>query len=268
MHYTTIDASRPRGVKILEDIIEDSTSVLAMVLTLPISVRATAVNLANIPRCVACILFWVHLFETFDCAYFQRSCNVTNLERVNPLQEQVASTLLDPHNMPDLNCIPPDQRNQGWALLRSMVITVIDEVKNSDASNDVNDSIEEVNDFLVTASAAATVNFLDLSSAEIADREIKTWKTHSVPFPKDKNPLDEWRCGAVHLFPWLGVLARRVLTIPATSAAPERLFSTAGNVMTKKRSHLTCENMEELVNLHEVCPQVREWEAVKKMRLE
>jgi len=72
----------------------------------------------------------------------------------------------------------------------------------------------------------------------------------------------------VHLSPWLGLLVRRVLAIPATSAAPERLFSTAGNVMTKKRSRLTCENMEDLVYLHEVLAQVREWEAVKKMRLE
>jgi len=128
---------------------------------------------------------------------------------------------------------------------------VIDEVKNdSDASTDVNDSIEDVNDFLFTASAAAAVNSLDLSSAEIADREIKMWKTRTVPFPKDKNPLDEWRHGAVHLFPWLCVLVRCVLAIPATSAAPKSLFSTAGNVMTKKRSRLTCDNMEELVYLH------------------
>ena len=87
---------------------------------------------------------------------------------------------------------------------------MIDEVKNSDASTDVNDSIEDVNDFLVTTSAAAAVNSLDLSSTEIADREIKIW----VPFPKDKNPLDEWRRGVVYLFPLLGVLARRVLVIP------------------------------------------------------
>jgi len=31
---------------------------------------------------------------------------------------------------------------------------------------------------------------------------------------------------------------------------------------------VTCDNMEELVYLHEVWAQVREWEAVKKMRLE
>ena len=72
----------------------------------------------------------------------------------------------------------------------------------------------------------------------------------------------------MHLFLWLGLLGRRVLAIPSTSAAPERLFSTVGNVMTKKRSRLTCDNMEDLVYLHELWPQVREWEAVKKMRLE
>ena len=78
-------------------------------------------------------------------------------------------------------------------------MAVIDEVKNSDASTDVNDSIEDVNDFLVTAFAAADVNSLDLPSAEIDDREIKVWKTRTVPFHKDKNPLDEWRRGTAHL---------------------------------------------------------------------
>jgi len=38
--------------------------------------------------------------------------------------------------------------------------------------------------------------------------------------------------------------------------------------MTKKLSRLTCDNMEELVYLHEVWAQVWECEAVKKMRLE
>jgi len=38
--------------------------------------------------------------------------------------------------------------------------------------------------------------------------------------------------------------------------------------MTKKRSRFTCDNMEELIYFHEVWPQARDWEAVKKMRLE
>ena len=141
-------------------------------------------------------------------------------------------------------------------------------VKNSDASTDVNDPIEDVNDFLFTVSTTVTVMSLDLSSAEIADRKIKIGKTRTFPFPKDKNPLDEWRRINVYLLPWLGVLARRVLSIPATSGAPQRLFSTAGNVNAKKHSRLTCDNMKELVYLHEVWSQVREWEVVKKMRSE
>ena len=108
---------------------------------------------------------------------------------------------LEVTDMPHLYCIPPDQHDQDWALLCRMVITVIDEVKNSDVSTDINSSIEDVNGFLVTGSVTAPVNSLELSSAEIADREIKIWKTHTVPFPKDKNPLDKWRRGAVHLFP-------------------------------------------------------------------
>jgi hypothetical protein len=183
--------------------------------------------------------------QTFDCVYFQRSCNVTNLERVNLLQEQVAATLLDPRNMPQTSTaflvIKMIKAGRSCAVCS---FAVIDEVKNSDVSTDVNDSIEDVNDFLVMASAAAAVNSFDLSSAEIDEREIKIWKTRTVPFPKDNNPLDERRRGAEHLFPWLGVLARRVLDIPATSAAPEHLFSTAGNVMTKKRSRLMCDKME------------------------
>ena len=41
---------------------------------------------------------------------------VTDLDRVNLLQEQVAATLLDPRNMPDLNCIPPDQHDEACAV--------------------------------------------------------------------------------------------------------------------------------------------------------
>jgi len=124
-------------------------------------------------------------------------------------------------------------------------------------TSDVNDSIEDVNNFLFTPSAAAAVNSLDLSSAEIADREIKLWKTRTVLFAKDKNPLDEWCRSCVHLFPWSGVMTRRVLAIPSTSAASERLFSTAGDVLSKNCSRLTCYNMKVLVYIQKVRSQPR-----------
>jgi len=64
------------------------------------------------------------------------------------------------------------------------------------------------------------------------------------------------------------LLARKVLAVPATSAAPERMFSSAGNIMTKKRANLSCDHLEELMYLHEVWPKVREWKAIKKAHLE
>ena len=67
---------------------------------------------------------------------------------------------------------------------------------------------------------------------------------------------------------WIALLGRKVFAVPATSAAPERMFSAAGNIMTKKRARLTCDHLEELMYLHQVSPKVREWKTIKKVRLE
>jgi hypothetical protein len=74
------------------------------------------------------------------------------------------------------------------------------------------------------------------------------------------------RCEGALLCPFLARLARRVLEVSATSASPDRLFSAAGNEMTKKRTRLTCENLETVVYLHEMWPQTREWEARKHFK--
>jgi len=85
--------------------------------------------------------------------------------------------------------------------------------------------------------------------------------------PSHKNPLDElWRASSV--VQWIYLLARKVLAVPATSVAPERMFSSAGNIMTKKKVNLNCNHLEELMYLHGVWPKVREWKAIKKARSE
>jgi len=45
------------------------------------------------------------------------------------------------------------------------------------------------------------------------------------------------------------------------------MFSSAGDIMTKKRARLSCDHLEELMYLHEVWLKVREWTAIKKARL-
>ena len=116
----------------------------------------------------------------------------------------------------------------------------------------------------MSTAAASLTTPLHLTSVEIARREIQVWKSRTIQLPKTSNPVTEWRRGE-KIFPCLSLLARRVLAIPATSAAPERLFSTSGNTMTKKRCSLSCDNLEECVYLHEVWPQVRKWTTDKKV---
>jgi len=81
-----------------------------------------------------------------------------------------------------------------------------------------------------------------------------------------KNPLTELR-RASSVVLWIALLGGKVCAVPATSAVPERIFSATGNVMTKKRTRLTCDHLKELMYLHEVWPKVREWTAIKKARL-
>lgn len=69
------------------------------------------------------------------------------------------------------------------------------------------------------------------------------------PIPKDKDPLKWWKENETR-FPALAVVAKSYLAAPATSTPSERLFSAAGNIVTKKRASLTKEHVDMLTFLH------------------
>jgi len=191
-------------------------------------------------------------------------------------QEQVVATCLDARNVPSPPGIPPSQQPQAWALVRSLIVDHVHKERGGkpEVHLEGQSSTDEPDDWLSKAAAAAAAAASEAgtgnqeeSAESIADREIKLWRMRAVPLGSGLCPLLEWK-SAVKVCPWLGSLARRVLAIPATSAAPERLFSSSGNTMTKKRTRLTCDNLEELVFLHETWPVVREWEANKRVRMD
>lgn len=68
---------------------------------------------------------------------------------------------------------------------------------------------------------------------------------------KDRNlsPLQWWRDNEGK-FPNLALLARSYLAVPATSTPSERLFSAAGNIVSKKRASLTPDHVDMLTFLH------------------
>jgi len=87
----------------------------------------------------------------------------------------------------------------------------------------------------------------DSSPEGIFKAEVKRYLMVSKPDP-DSNPLEWWKVN-YSSFPHLSHLARKYLSICASSSASERLFSTAGNISTKKRNSLKPEKLSMLAFL-------------------
>ena len=62
---------------------------------------------------------------------------------------------------------------------------------------------------------------------------------------RDQCPL-RWWMGNKAMFPGLASVAKKMLAVPATSVASERLFSKAGDVITKKRNQLSASKADQL----------------------
>jgi len=138
----------------------------------------------------------------------------------------VAASCLDARNVLGLPGIPPIKHDKAWAIVEELCVKVINEVRGAEDAHTHYHTDNGTSDFMSTTATSLTTP-LHLTSVEMVRREIQVWKSHTIPLPKTSNPLKEWRRG-VNIFPWLSLLARRVLAIPATSAAPERLFFYLG----------------------------------------
>lgn len=93
-----------------------------------------------------------------------------------------------------------------------------------------------------TASSSATKPWPDVVKDEI--QLYKMAKVISV----DSNPLKWWKDNE-HQYPHLSKLAKRYLAVQATSVASERVFSTAGDIVTAQRAALSPENVDILIFL-------------------
>lgn len=66
----------------------------------------------------------------------------------------------------------------------------------------------------------------------------------------DLNSFEWWKCRE-NKYPALAELAKQYLAIPATSVSSERCFSTAGNIVTSKRTCLPSKNVNMLIFLYQ-----------------
>ncbi len=77
------------------------------------------------------------------------------------------------------------------------------------------------------------------------EEEVKLYRKEACIGP-DCNPLDWWRCNQAK-YPSLAQLARCYLAVPGTSVPSERVFSTAGDVVTAQRATLNAESVDRLI---------------------
>jgi hypothetical protein len=74
------------------------------------------------------------------------------------------------------------------------------------------------------------------------------------------DPLEWWKKNRSS-FPLIAKVAQKYLSVPATEASSERVFSVASNIITKRRNRLTPEHSEDLIFCHESLDLAQEWAA-------
>ena len=76
---------------------------------------------------------------------------------------------------------------------------------------------------------------IEQNTRDLVDVEVSRYMAETTPPGIDLNPLEWWR-DRRGVYPILSTLAMRYLCVPATSVPSERVFSTAGNIVSNKIS--------------------------------
>lgn len=164
-----------------------------------------------------------------------------------------------------LKGIPPDDRKSVWDALHQYVVECTPAQDSNISQPGVDPTRLEFQDSLFGDLSDAEEDMFDVfeSHDETLERELNAYRnqahlSHSATCPGD--PLLWWK-QREGLYPNLAKAARKLLCIPATSAASERLFSKAGNIVTDLRCSLRPDHVEELLFLKSAWSKVEEYES-------
>ena len=163
----------------------------------------------------------------------------------------------------------PHQLEDTIAFIKDMFRTEVPETENLDEATSqsiLNMAMDESGWGrmpIVVTQATPTVS-AQVQNISPIEAELQQWlKTTAPPTTRtDCDILEFWR-DKEQDFPLLAKVARKYYSIPVTSASSERLFSTAGNVITSARTLLNTEKTEQLIFIHdnfwEIEPHIQTW---------
>jgi len=142
----------------------------------------------------------------------------------------------------------------------------------SDLNNsNINEELDDLFAELQQSDATPDSNLPQMDINLVVNFEIQKYMQEKVLYNKS-NPLQFWKdAEATDKYPNLRKLAKKYLCIPATSAPTERLFSSAGLVITKKRNRLNDDIAEDCIFLKNTWDEVDDYcrsEEFKKSKLD
>lgn len=100
-------------------------------------------------------------------------------------------------------------------------------------------------DLLGAMFASAKNNAAPKCAHDAAAAEIKRFR-EETPLSLPENPLSWWK-EHEHEYPQLSRIAKRFLCIPGTSISVQRVFTTAGDIVTAQRSVLKAGHVDQLI---------------------
>uniref|UniRef100_A0A1A8B204 6-phosphofructo-2-kinase/fructose-2, 6-biphosphatase 1 n=1 Tax=Nothobranchius furzeri TaxID=105023 RepID=A0A1A8B204_NOTFU len=84
--------------------------------------------------------------------------------------------------------------------------------------------------------------------AQVVEDEVASYRL-AESIGVDADPFRWWKTNE-HKFPHVAKVAKRLLCVPGTSVPSERIFSTAGDIVSANRSRLAPDSVDRLIFLH------------------
>lgn len=163
--------------------------------------------------------------------YFKKDCfDLSDYNIVAPI-------LYPPMNA--LNFASESEKNNAYRILRNMMAEI------DENDNNENYILDEGSKRKVNGTNSFIQGYVNGSNGD----ELSRYK-QTIVLENDEFDLFEWWYNHQLEFPKLFKIFCKIYSVPASSAASERQFSCAGNVVTNKRNALAPKKAEAIVILH------------------
>ena len=180
-------------------------------------------------------------FKKLVLQQIRKRWNIDGVDPTNPSASLLA-TVLDPRfkNVKFLN------RAQHSQLEESLAQLII--VPENNTSNDTDCQLSNNNKSALDLLLGDDYSEESRPETNPAIETVRDYLADRIP-SRESSPLDWWKMNS-HRFILLACLARKYLSIPATSTPSERIFSCAGLIVNRLRSSLNPDHVDMLVFLN------------------